>query len=172
MCTRAHRRSCECACYTGEHMCLWTQYMQMCMGTCEYVYMCTFMYVSMYSGCSCKSRICIHRPMKFMCEPQACVKTQPMHVFPWCTAFVVECNLPTSPWSHGKLRLYKQDPSLFLFTNVPRRCVMVETAHAPQLRSNNKKSDHQSSTSKKGAQSKSRQALCHLLKNLDSHKNY
>lgn len=30
------------------------------------------------------------------------------------------------------MRLYKQDPSLFLLTNVPRRCVMVETAHAPR----------------------------------------
>lgn len=29
------------------------------------------------------------------------------------------------------MRLYKQDPSLFLITNVPRRCVMVETAHVP-----------------------------------------
>lgn len=55
-------------------------YMQMCMVTCKYVCMHTFMYVPTYSGCSCACPICIHQPIKCMCEPQACVKTQPMHI--------------------------------------------------------------------------------------------
>ena len=41
-------------------------YVQMCMGTYKYVCMCNFMYVSMYSGCSCACPICILQPIKCM----------------------------------------------------------------------------------------------------------
>lgn len=62
-----------CATLVRTCVCGYT-YMQMYMGTYKYVSMCNFMYVSTYSGCSCACPICIHQPIKCMCEPQACVK--------------------------------------------------------------------------------------------------
>ena len=41
-------------------------------------------------------------------------------------------HLPMKPQRLKTNETYKQDPSLFLLRNVPRRCVMVETAHAPR----------------------------------------
>lgn len=167
MCTHAHRRSCECACYTGEHMCLWTHRRADVYGNLEirmHVQLHVRAYVLWMQLCMPHMHTSAH---KVHCEPQAFAKTQPMHitVHSLCS---VEWNLFTSPWSHRcwkLMRLYKQDPSLYSYSWTFQEDVSWwKQPMLHRLWSNNKKSDHQSSTSKKRAQNKPRQALCHPLK--------